>query len=66
MGAFMTSPRFRIAGLLAVAADPTALQAESHAELATPGSPFVDLLITWASARGTASSRGATVRRRRA
>ncbi len=42
-------------GLLAVAADPAALQAESHAELATPGSPFVDQLITWASARGTAA-----------
>jgi hypothetical protein len=42
-------------GLLAVAADPAALQAEAHAELATPGSPFVDQLIAWASARGTAT-----------
>ena len=40
-------------GVLAVAADPAALQVEARAELATPGSPFVDLLIAWASARGT-------------
>ena len=39
--------------LLVVAADPAALQAEASAELATPGSAFVDQLIAWASARGT-------------
>jgi len=41
--------------LLAVASDPALLPDEPQAQLATPGSPFVDELIAWASARGTAA-----------